>query len=79
MKSVNSNSSPVADGIPPVFYCKCAAYFSMPVSCILNKYFSDGIELEERKLANVIATFKSGDKSYPINYRGITITPIFPN
>ena len=78
MKSVNSNSSPGPDGIPPIFYRKCAANFATPVSCILNKSFFEGIVLEEWKLANVIPIFKNGDKSNPINYRGITITPIFP-
>ena len=78
MKSINQNSSPGPDGIPPTFFRKCAANFAIPVSVVLNRSFFEGVVLDNWKLANVIPIFKKGDKSDPINYRPISITPVFP-
>ena len=48
-----------------------------PLTCLINRYFHDGIFPTDLKLARVVPLFKSGDSAVLGNYRPISILSFF--
>ena len=44
-----------------------------PLTCLINRSFTDGIFPSELKLARIVPIFKSGDCTFLSNYRPISI------
>ena len=46
---------------------------SKPLCILMNRSFSEGVFPDIWKLANVVPSFKKGDKSQPSNYRPLAL------
>ena len=61
------------DDLPTVVAKQSIDSYIEPLTCLINRSFSDGIFPDELKLARIVPIFKSGDSTVLSNYRPIYI------
>ena len=71
------NSSAGWDCISPHIVKKTYEYFIVPLVHICNMSFLHGVFPNELKIAKVIPLFKGGESKYLINYRPVSVLPVF--
>ena len=71
------NSSAGWDCISPSIIKKTYEYFVVPLVHICNVSFLYGMFPKELKIAKVIPLFKGGESKYLINYRPVSVLPVF--
>ena len=71
------NSSAGFDDLPAVVAKQSIDSYIEPLTCLINRSFSDGIFPDELKLTRIVAIFKSGDSTVLSNYRPISILSFF--
>ena len=71
------NSSAGWDDLPALVAKQSIDSYIEPLTCLINRSFSDGIFPNELKLARVVPIFKSGDSTVLSNYRPISIVSFF--
>ena len=71
------NSSAGWDCISPSIIKKTYEYFVVPLVHICNVSFLYGVFPNELKIAKVIPLFKGGESKYLINYRPVSVLPVF--
>ena len=71
------NSSAGWDCISPHIVKKTYEYFIVPLVHICNMFFLHGVFPNELKIAKVIPLFKGGESKYFINYRPVSVLPVF--
>lgn len=76
-KSLNSKTSSGCDGIPVNIMIRAAKYISIPICCIINQCFEEGLFPNQLKFAEVKPLFKKGDRENPGNYRPVSILNSF--
>ena len=76
LQALNPGKSPGLDGWHPMILKSLAEELALPLSILFQKSLNEGILPSEWLKACVTAIFKKGDKSYPGNYRPISITSI---
>jgi len=64
------------DNIAAHILKNCAVELSKPLELLFNKSLQDGSLPQAWKNANITPIFKKGDRTNPINYRPISVTPI---
>lgn len=77
LKRLDPNKGAGSDGIPSVFALKCAVVLAHPLRLIFNKSLDTGIFPSDWKLALVVPLHKNGNKDLIVNYRPISILPVF--
>jgi hypothetical protein len=73
LKRLNPNKGAGCDGIPPIFWQKCAKTLSLPISLIYNNSLRNGLFPNIWKKAHIVPIHKKGTKTKIENYRGISI------
>ena len=71
------NSSPVWDGISPHIVKMTSSLLIKPLLHICNLSILHGVFPTELKIAKVIPLFKGGDNMQLVNYRPVSILPVF--
>ena len=71
------NSSPGWDEISPHIVKMTSSIFIKPLLHICNLSILHGVFPNELKVAKVIPLYKCGDKMLLINYRPVSILPVF--
>ena len=71
------NSSAGWDCIRPSIIKKTYKYFVEPLVHMCNVSFLYGVFPNELKIAKVIPLFKGGESKYLINYRPVSVLPVF--
>ena len=74
LKALNTNKSCGPDDIHPKLLFELADILCEPLSILINLSIKNGRIPREWKLANVVPVFKKGSKSFPGNYRPISLT-----
>ena len=64
------------DCIPPAILKKCAEELALPLAILMNQSIKEGSIPSEWKLANVTPTLKKGKKTFPGNYRPVSLTSV---
>ena len=73
LKSLDSHKGAGPDGIPPIFFSKCAYALASPLLMIFNRSLSTGVFPDIWKTAKVVPIHKSGESDNVSNYRPISI------
>lgn len=73
LNRLDLNKYPGSDGIPPKFLRLCSKSVLIPLHIIFNKCLQTGTYPKLWKLAHIIPSHKSGDKSDVSNYRPISL------
>ena len=63
-------------GVPAIVFKECAEALSEPLTILFNSFFDCHYIPDILKRAAIVPVYKSGEKSNPINYRPISLTPI---
>ena len=71
------NSSVGWDDFPAFVAKQSIEFYIEPLTCLINRSFTEGILLTELKLARVVPVYKSGDSVIFSNYRPISILSFF--
>ena len=71
------NSSPGWDDISPHIVKMTFSTFTKPLHHICNMSILHGVFPNELKLAKVIPLYKGGDSMLMVNYRPVSILPVF--
>ena len=70
-------SSPGWDGLSAHIIIKCYTSFLNPLTHICNLSIQKGVFPSELKIAKVIPLYKGGDDAYLVNYRPVSVLPVF--
>ena len=73
---LSTHSAPGPDGVPAIVFKECAEALSQPLMILFNSFFDCHYIPDILKRAAIVPVYKSGEKSNPINYRPISLTPI---
>ena len=73
---LQSDKSPVLDGLHPHLLKSCAQALAKPLSLIFRCSYETTTLPTDWKLAHISAVFKKGSKSDPSNYRSISLTSV---
>lgn len=73
LKRLDINKGAGSDGIPPIFWAKCARTLAIPIAFIFNFSIKEGVFPEIWKKALIVPIHKKGSKMKVENYRGISI------
>ena len=73
--NLNPYKSPGHDNWHPYIPRELADVFSVPLSILFNKSLKEGAHRSWRK-AIIAAIYKKGDRSYPGNYRSVSLTSV---
>ena len=73
---LSTHSAPGPDGVPAIVFKECAEALSEPLMILFNSFFDCHYIPDILKRAAIVPVYKSGEKSNPINYRPISLTPI---
>lgn len=76
LKVLNIHKGAGTDGIPPLFFRKCADTLSMPLFILFNWSLESGIFPMRWKSAMIIPVPKSSNKNLIEHYRPISILPV---
>ena len=71
------NSSTGWDSISPCIVKQTYNYFLVPLVHVCNMSLLHGIFPNELKIARVIPLYKGGDSKYLVNYRPVSVLPVF--
>ena len=71
------NSSAGWDSISPCIVKQTYNYFLVPLVHVCNMSLLHGIFPNELKMARVIPLYKGGDSKYLVNYRPVSVLPVF--
>jgi len=77
MRKIKGNSSPGADGYPPVLLQNLSHSLAQPLSVIFASFMSTGHVPQAWKQATVTPVFKGGIASDQSNYRPISLMSVF--
>ena len=73
---LSTHSGPGPDGIPAIVFKECAEALSEPLMILFNSFLGCHYIPDILKRAAIVPVYKSGERSNPINYRPISLTPI---
>lgn len=73
LKELNIHKGPGYDGIPAIFFLKCAEELCEPLTLLFNRSLKSGVFPSVWKTAHIVPLHKSGSKSSCENYRPISI------
>ena len=73
---LSTHSEPGPDGVPVIVFKECAEALSEPLMILFNSFFDCHHIPDIWKRAIIVPVYKSGERSNPINYRPISLTPI---
>ncbi|XP_063416350.1 uncharacterized protein LOC134697993 [Mytilus trossulus] len=76
LKGVNPSKANGPDNISCRILKECAESISPYLQLIFTKTLKDQSVQQDWLIANVIALFKKGDKSQPVNYRPVSLTSV---
>ena len=76
LKSLKS-SSPGWDGLSSHVIKLCFNHFLSPLTHICKLSLQNGVFPSELKIAKVIPLYKGGDDAYLVNYRPVSVLPVF--
>ena len=71
------NASAGWDDIPAFVAKQSIESYIEPLTCLINRSFTEGIFPTELKLARIVPIYKSGDSAIFSNYRPISILSVF--
>ena len=74
--NLNANKSPGPDNFHPKLLKSCNKTLSIPFKILFDNTLNKGCIPSDWKIAEVRPIFKKGDKTYPGNYRPVSLTSI---
>ena len=74
---LSTHSAPGPDSVPIIVFRECAEALSDPLMILFISFFDCHYIPDNLKRAAIVPVYKSGERSNPINYRPISLTPIF--
>ncbi|KAJ8047901.1 hypothetical protein HOLleu_00012 [Holothuria leucospilota] len=76
LKSLKASKAPRPDGIHPAILHGCYEILSVPLCIIFQKFLDSNFVPADWRIANVTPIFKKGDRSFPCNYRPVSLTSV---
>ena len=76
---LSTHSAPCPDGVPAIAFKECAEALSEPLMILFNSFFDCHYISDILKRDSIVPVYKSGERSNPINYLPISLTPILMN
>ena len=76
IKRLKASSAAGPDGLPAMFFKRCAPQLSVPLQTLFSRSLREGRLPAEWKLSKIIPVFKKGSRSDPGNYRPVALTCI---
>ena len=73
---LSTHSAPGPDCVPAIVFKECAEALSEPLMILFNSFFDCHYIPDILKKAAIVPVYKSGERSNPINYPPISLTPI---
>ena len=71
---LNQNKAQGLDQVPPRVQKELDGQFAMPLCILFNKSLESGLIPDDWKVADITTIFRKGTKSYPGDYRPVSLT-----